>query len=49
MFSGTVITLELVLLNVFGLYVNWLDNSPQETKLTQKLTTLGHRTAINNE
>ena len=26
-----------------------LDNSPQETNMTQKLTTIGHRTAFNNE
>ena len=26
-----------------------LDNSPQETKMTQKLTTIGNRTAFNNE
>ena len=26
-----------------------LDNSPQETKMAQKLTTIGHRTAINDE
>ena len=25
------------------------DNSPQETKMTQNLTTVGHRTVINNE
>ena len=25
------------------------DNSPQETKMKQKLTTIGHRTAFNNE
>ena len=25
------------------------DNSQQETKITQKLTTIGHRTAFNNE
>ena len=25
------------------------DNSPQETKMTQKLTTIGHRIAFNNE
>ena len=27
----------------------WCDNSPQETKMTQKLTTTGHRTAFNHE
>ena len=31
----------------------WYDcqcyNRPQETKMTQKLTTIGHRTAFNNE
>ena len=26
-----------------------VDNFPQETKMTQKLTTIGHRTAFNNE
>ena len=25
------------------------DNSPQETKMTQKLTTIGHCAAFNNE
>ena len=25
------------------------DNSPPETKMTQKLTIIGHRTAFNNE
>ena len=25
------------------------DNSPQETKMTQKLTTIGHRTVFSNE
>ena len=25
------------------------DNSPQETKMTQKLTIIGHHTAFNNE
>ena len=26
-----------------------LDNSPQETKMTETLTNIGHRTAFNNE
>ena len=26
-----------------------LDNYPQKTKMTQTLTTIGHRTAFNNE
>ena len=26
-----------------------VDNSPQETKMTQKLTTIGHRTDFNNQ
>ena len=25
------------------------DNSPQETKMTKKLQTIGHRTVVNNE
>ena len=25
------------------------ENSPQDTKMTQKLTTIGHRMAFNNE
>ena len=43
------ITIKILIMKKKMWYDFQLKNSPQETNMTQKLTTIGHRTAFNNE